>query len=117
MKLRRRRVPRQATEWFGKCLIEDDCEAVWSECRVIDISILGAGVEVFAFEPRDLVGHRLVVEVQPPDASSLSVNLVGEIRNMSVAPRRRVRLGIEFVDLSDNERSIVDMLARMQMTW
>jgi len=85
MKLRRRRVPRQPADWFGKCLIEEDAEAVWFECRVVDISILGAGVEVFGFAPRDLVGQRLIVEVQPPSATSLSVHLVGEVRNVAAA--------------------------------
>ncbi len=117
MKMRRRRVPRQAAGWFGKCLVEDDPQAVWSECRVVDISILGAGIEVFGAPLRNLVGQRLAVEVQPSAAASLSIHLVGEIKNVAAAPRGRVRLGMEFIDLTDSERSFVHVLEQMRMAW
>jgi hypothetical protein len=113
---RRRRVPRQEADWFGRCVVADDPGASY-DCRVVDISMLGAGVEVFHFPPRDVLGRRLDVDVQPPASVSFSIHFVGEIRNAGTGPRGRVRLGLEFVDLSEDERSIVDMLERMRMTW
>jgi hypothetical protein len=117
MKMRRRRVPRQAAGWFGKCLLEDDPHAVWAECRVVDISVLGAGIEVFGSTRPNLVGQRLGVEVQPASAASLSIHFVGEIKNVAAAPRGRVRLGMEFIDLTDSERSFVQVLEQMRMAW
>jgi len=117
MELRRRRVPRQAAGWFGKCVLEDDSEASWSECRVVDVSIIGAGLEVFGFVEHNLVGKRMVVEVQAPTGASVSIRFVGEITNAGVIPGGGVRLGMEFVGLSESERSILDMLEQMQVGW
>ncbi len=117
MELRRRRVPRQVAGWFGKCIVEDDPGASWSECRVIDISIIGAGLEVFGFVYSDLVGRRLTVEVQAPTGASVSVRFTGEIKNAGVVPNGGVRLGLEFLGLSESERSILDMLEQMQVAW
>jgi hypothetical protein len=117
MMLRRRRVPRQNANWFGKCLVHDDPEGPWYECRVVDISMLGAGVEIFGSSELDLVGGHLAVEVEPPDGRSFSIQFVGEIKNVGLGPRGRVRVGLEFVDLSDSERSIVTMLEQMHMGW
>jgi hypothetical protein len=117
MMLRRRRVPRQSADWFGKCLVEDDPAAAWHECRVIDVSLLGAGIEVFGFARRDVVGERLAVEVEDPAGSSFMVRFVGEIKNVRDEPRGRVRLGLEFLDLSTNERAIIDLLQQMRMNW
>ncbi|HEY3942496.1 MAG TPA: PilZ domain-containing protein [Acidimicrobiales bacterium] len=117
MKLRRRRVPRQSADWFGKCLVDDDPEGAWYECRVVDVSILGAGIEVFGFTGRVTVGQRLVLEVQTPEGDSVTVHLVGEVKNVGSAPRGRLRIGVEFTELSDGERSIVGVIQRMRMAW
>ncbi|HUZ09892.1 MAG TPA: hypothetical protein VMU76_06975 [Acidimicrobiales bacterium] len=117
MELRRRRVPRQEAGWFGKCLVEDDPEAMWCECRVIDVSIIGAGLEVFGLAHGDLVGRRMVVEVQAPTGASVSVRFVGVINNAGVVPGGGVRFGMEFVGLSKSERSILNMLEQMQVAW
>ena len=117
MELRRRRVPRQAAGWFGKCLVEDDPVASWAECRVIDVSIIGAGIEVFSLADRDLVGRRMTVEVQAPTGASVSIRFAGEIKNAGVVPHGGVRLGMEFLGLSESERSILNMLEQMQVAW
>jgi hypothetical protein len=42
--------------------------------------------------------------------ASIDVTLTGEVRNAKAGPEGVVRVGIEFVDLSKTERSIVDLL-------
>ena len=48
---RRRRVPRQAVRWSGKCLLEDEAGAGWAECQVLDISLIGVGIEIYGRLP------------------------------------------------------------------
>jgi hypothetical protein len=98
-------------------MVQDDPESPWYECRVVDISMLGAGVEIFGFSALDVDGERLAVEVEPPDGRSFTIHFVGVVRNISPGPRGRVRVGLEFVDLSESERSIVTMLEQMHMGW
>ena len=117
MELRRRRVPRQEAGWIGKCIVDDDPEAAWFECRVIDVSIIGAGVEVFGIQHHSLVGRRLAVEVGAPSGASVSVRFVGEIKNAGTVPQGGLRIGMEFVGLSESERSILNMLEQMQVGW
>ncbi len=117
MELRRRRVPRQDAGWFGKCLVEGDPGAAWYECRVIDVSIIGAGLEVFGVPDRDLIGRRMTVEVQAPTGASVSVRFVGVINNAGAVPGGGVRFGMEFAGLSKSERSILNMLEQMQVAW
>ena len=45
----RRRVPRQTTGWSGTCSFGDEPNA--HDCRVLDISVIGAGIEVFGAVP------------------------------------------------------------------
>ena len=117
MDLRRRRVPRQAAGWFGKCIVDDDKSASWSECRVIDVSIIGAGIEVYGFVHHNLVGRHITVEVQAPTGASVSVRFTGEVMNAGDIPGGGVRLGLEFAGLSESERSILNMLERMEVGW
>jgi hypothetical protein len=55
-----------------------------------------------------LEGRR--VSVHLPLGDSVEVAFTGEVRNVRAGPGGIVRAGIEFVDLMDSERSIVDLL-------
>lgn len=112
-----RRVPRQQVGWDGKCLLDDDPTTGWVECLVLDISVIGVGIEVFDRLPRDLIGRRIAVDVQPPNSGSMNIHMVGEVRNTGPGRNGGVRVGMEFVDLNDTERSILDALEMMQIAW
>jgi hypothetical protein len=58
----------------------------------------------------NLVGSR--VSVRLPIGASVDVTLTGEVRNAKPGPDGVVRLGIELVDLSKSERSVVELLSR-----
>lgn len=103
----RRRLPRQFTDWQGQALIEGDPERRWNNCRVIDISSAGAGLELVGAEPRVSSGDRIIVAVQ----------LCGEVRSCIAAKNDRTRIGIEFVDLTEAERLYLDSLAELQAVW
>ena len=53
---------------------------------MIDISVIGVGLELFGSPPEDLIGRRLVVEVQTPIGASVGIHLVGEVRNTAPGP-------------------------------
>lgn len=118
----RRRVPRIATtSWCGRYIVEDDPSSEWSECRVLDISVLGVGLELFPIDDDHdagrLVGHRLVVQVQAPVGESISVRLMGTVQNVGSGTQGGVRAGLEFVGLSDTEQAIVKVIEQLQVVW
>jgi hypothetical protein len=114
---RRRRVPRQSAGWSGRFKDEGDRFGDWGDCLVIDISVLGVGLELYGPVPRDLIGRRIAVEVQTPIGTSVSIRLAGEVRNTAPGPHGGVRVGMEFVGLTETERSILNALELMQIAW
>ena len=113
----RRRVPRQNIGWDGKCILEDDPFAGWIACRAIDISVVGVGLEILDLVPRDLAGRALRVEIHPPTSKAVRIQMVGEVRNVGSGPTGGTRVGLEFTELSETEKSILDALELMQVAW
>jgi len=118
----RRRVPRIATtSWSGRYVVEDDPESEWRECRVLDVSVLGVGLELFPTDSDNdsslLVGHRLVILVQAPVGESISVRLMGTVKNVGSGAQGEIRVGLEFVGLSDTEQAIVTVIEQLQVSW
>ena len=109
----RRRVSRQTASWAGFCHIEGESPAGWRDCEVVDISPLGLGVTFNHPEPWELVGRRIAVDA-PTIGSSVNLRLEGEIRNAMPASEGGVRVGIEFVGLSEEEVAITAVLGQMR---
>lgn len=83
----RRAVPRQPADWFGFYRFDNDDSQPWRCCRVIDISPLGVGLELFARSP----GENL------PGPIAISVELRGETRNVVRSDLGdTARLGVEW---------------------
>ncbi len=104
----RRRAQRQPAVWMGSCHVEGESSDLWWECGVFDFSALGAGVDLRHPGGSDLVGRRLSVRL--PVGDSIDVTLTGEVRNTKAGPDEIVRAGVEFVGLSETERSLVELL-------
>ena len=114
----RRRAPRIKTQgWQGRCRLEGQPVSAWAECNVVDLSLLGIGVEIAGGELGDLVGHELVVEVQTPVGHSVRLEVVGLVRNQALLTSGRTRVGIEFDDLSDTEKEILKVVEQLKMFW
>lgn len=103
----RRLLPRQFTDWRGKYMIEGDLLERWRDCRVIDVSSAGAGLELLDTSPEETMGHRII----------LAVHLRGDIRNSRSGRNDTVRAGIQFVDLTEAERIYLDSLGELQACW
>ncbi len=103
----RRLLPRQFTDWQGKYLIEDDPEELWRDCRVVDMSSAGAGLELLGAKPEEFPGHHIVLAVQ----------FRGEVRNFRPAKNDTMRVGIQFSNLTSQEREYLDSLVELRAAW
>jgi hypothetical protein len=106
---RQGRFPRQGTDWAGTYQVEN---GTWRVCQILDISILGVGLELRGPIQMDLIGREITVEVQTLAGASISLRMSGEIRNVvaAVSPHVGTRIGIEFGELSDTEKAIFQVL-------
>jgi hypothetical protein len=104
----RRRAQRQSAVWMGSCHVEGESSHLWQDCGVFDFSVLGVGMDLRHPGSSQLVGRRISVRL--PVGASIDMTLTGEVRNAKAGPDEIVRAGIEFVGLSETERSIVDLL-------
>ena len=103
----RRILPRQVADWREKYLFEDEPEQRWRDCRVLDVSPAGAGLELQGLSTDESVGSRIL----------LAVHLRGDLRSAQPTSSGRVRAGIKFVNLTTGEREYLDSLAELQATW
>jgi hypothetical protein len=103
----RRLVPRQVTNWRGKYLIEGDPEERWRDCRVIDVSSAGAGVELLDATPEEAEGQQII----------LTIHLRATIRNSGPTRGEILRVGTQFVDLSAAECAYLASLAEVNAYW
>ena len=85
-----RRAKRLRAGWDGVCRIEG--EPAERQCRVDDISMLGAGVTFAHPSPSELAGRRISVDV--PAVAQLE----GEITHAEAILGGAVRVGIVFGD-------------------
>ena len=121
---KRRRLPRQEAHWRGRYTIEGVPSGLWGYCVVLDISILGTGLEIFEDSQHllrsiegDLTGRRLLVEVQTPAGASITLQMVGEIRYSTQGKQGGTRVGLEFSDLSETEQAILNVLEHVKAVW
>ena len=111
----RRRAERQSAVWIGLCHVQGDSLDLWRDCGVFDLSALGMGMDLRHPDASDLVGR--MVSVRLPIGVSMDMTLTGEVKNSRGGPDGIVRIGVEFEDVSDTERSIVDLLERDSLRW
>ncbi len=83
----------------------------------MDISLLGVGLEVSADIEADVVGHQIEVYVRDSVGDSVSLRLVGRVRNLSAGRLGGTRVGVEFERLSETERDILKVMAQLKVAW
>jgi PilZ domain len=105
----RRRVPRLMAGWIGYCHFDGDPTLEPRECRILDISEFGVGIALQPPQGQALIRRHVSVET-PTFGASVNVRLEGTVRNAVHNDDGSVRLGIEFVGLSEVELSLVRAL-------
>jgi PilZ domain len=118
----RRQISRQEAGWIGKWRLVGDPTSSSLKCRVLDISMRGAGIETRESRHANLIGKRVAVTAQPLAGGSISVRFSGVVRNVGRSgaridvpargQERLVRLGIEFVGLAPDELAMLNMLGQ-----
>jgi hypothetical protein len=108
----RRRIDRQPASWVGSCRFEGESDTSWRECRVVDISTLGLAVTFDYPTSSELQGRFILVNFSG-DAGAVNVRLEGEIKSAVPAINKEVRIGIEFIRVSETEQAIACVLAAM----
>jgi hypothetical protein len=104
----RRAVPRQPADWFGFFRFDDAESDAWRCCRVVDISPVGAGLELFGVRTEDLTGGPITI----------SIELRGMPRNMSVDDEgHSARVSIEFAEPSESAKRYMKMLNGVRSRW
>jgi len=103
----RRLLPRQFADWTAKYAFEDGPEESWHDCRVVDISSAGAGLELPDARMGDPVGHHII----------LAVHLRGQLRNAGPGRNDGVRAGVQFLGMTRAEHEYLDSLAVLQTKW
>lgn len=104
----RRLIPRQFADWHGTYMIEGDPEKRWRHCRVTDISSAGAGLQLDEASPEAQAGTRIILNVQ----------LKAEIRYIREDPHEPgLKVGTQFVDLTDSERAYIASLEALNARW
>jgi hypothetical protein len=95
---------------MARCQIEGEPSERWLECAIFDITTLGMGIDLCHPGATELLSRRITVllELGP----SVDMTVTGEVRHAGSEPDGVVRAGIEFVALTETERSIVDLLER-----
>jgi hypothetical protein len=111
----RRRVPRQIAGWVVHFGIDGDPVDKPRECRVLDISEFGVGILLRHPRDSELIGRHVSLET-PKHGASVNIRLEGEVTNAVRAGGGSVRVGIEFVGLTELEQSVVKDLGVLSST-
>ena len=103
----RRSLPRQFANWGGTYVIESEPEMRWRDCRVVDISSIGAGFELVDAPLEAVEGTRIFV----------AVHLRGEIRNSQATREDRLRVGTQFIDITEEDRGYLRSITALDVRW
>jgi hypothetical protein len=108
-KERRRKARHAAHGWTGRYRLHD--ASGWRDCTLVDISETGAGFQAFML-PTDAV-PLTTAELELVDASGdadETIRLRGTISHLTRSPEGHVRIGIEFLELTELEGRLLGML-------
>ena len=99
-----RRALRRELEWTARYLLEGSRDAGWRECRILDISREGAGVELFNATSEEARTHRVVLEIEITPAV---LRLAGEVRHVRPGSNGGLHVGLHFTGLSVLEHDLL----------
>ena len=106
----------RAHGWPGKCIVDDDPEAAWIECRLLDLSHIGMGLELFGDVADAVMAHRLVVHIDV-GGPAINLRLVGRVKRVGAGYPGWTRAGLEFEGLSETELSILKVMEHLKIGW
>lgn len=108
-KERRRKRRHPVHGWSGRYRLQD--ASAWRDCTLVDISETGAGFQAFML-PTDAVAQT-IAELELVDGDGTvdeTIRLRGKISHLTRSPEGHVRVGIEFVEITELEGRLLGML-------
>lgn len=108
-KERRRKARHEVLGWTGRYRLQH--ASAWRECTVVDISETGAGFQAFML-PTDAL-PMMTAELELVDGSGNAeetIRLRGTISHLTRSQEGHVRVGIEFLGLTELEARLLGML-------
>ena len=100
--------PRQAADWFGFYRYDSAEDERWRGCRVIDLSALGAGLELLGTSPDESLTGPLTISLE---LRGMTRSVVTESEGHSA------RVGIEFPMPSEGARDYLRSLSGSLSRW
>jgi hypothetical protein len=114
-KERRRRPRHAAAHWEGRYRFAG--APGWRSCELVDVSERGAGFQAFMLATDALPMADVELElVDGADPAPDRLRLQGRIAHLTRSNAGHVRVGVEFVDLTDLEGRLLAMLFRRDST-
>jgi hypothetical protein len=112
----RRRESRQGAGWLGSYRLPGQPAAGWAQCRILDISSSGVGLELFGPPwPPEQPDVAIVLRFDAGvPAGSLTAQVPGLIRNSAASRFGFVRVGVEFIGLNAEQRALLDGIVERQ---
>lgn len=108
--MERRREKRHPVEWFGGHRLGATSE--WRPCRVIDLATTGATIELLAPLDDDSLEREIQIMFEFRGETTEWFDLLGDVRHQTPTTTGRVRLGIEFKNLTAIDVMILDLIER-----
>jgi hypothetical protein len=108
----KRREDQWLVRWQGQYMVQGHAALGWFDCRVIDVSRLGAGLELEGPSPAS--GDRDLIVLLRLSGEARSLQLRGHVRNESACDGGTLRVGIEFFDMTPIKRAILELALERQ---
>lgn len=104
----RRAVPRQPADWFSFYRFVNVRDERWRCSRIIDISPMGAGLELFETSPGECMDGLITI----------SLELHGDTRNLVLdKDSNTARVGVQFPTPSDAAKEYIRSLGGIRSHW
>ena len=105
-----RREPRREAGWLGTYSLPQKPNLTLGECRILDLSASGAGLELYGPWPRKGVDTAIIVRLGRADEGEEVHELRAEVRNAARTKFGFMRVGVRFVGLSVEDARYLRLL-------
>jgi len=106
-----RRARRRAVTRHGSYSLPQHADLGSGSCRVLDVSRTGVGLELYGPWPRSVTDEPLLVRIDEGEDGAGGYELVGRVRNQARTKFGFVRVGVELVAVTPEQRGYLQTLA------
>jgi PilZ domain len=107
--MERRRAIRHTVDWFAVYRL--DATSEWRPCRVIDLATTGATIELLAPLDDDSLERDIQIMFEFRGTTE-GFDVLADIRHQTATTVGRVRLGIEFKNLTEIDVLVLELIER-----